>query len=68
MQAFSALRYLVEEADSGGAPSSLRPGCEFHLYFSENLQEGPYLPRLQKPPELRTASGRRDDFFSDAVK
>lgn len=55
MQAIMALRYLVEKADPGATPSALRPGCEFHLYFSENLREGQYLPLA---PEPRPASAR----------
>jgi LacI family transcriptional regulator len=58
MQAFKALRYLVERAVSNTGHASVTPGCEFHLYFSENIQEGLYLPMLPRSPELRLASDR----------
>ena len=58
MQAFKGLRYLVERTDPNTGPTSLSPGCEFHLYFSENLTEGRYLSTPQGSPELRLAHGR----------
>ena len=58
MQAFKGLRYLVERTDPNTGPTSLTPGCEFHLYFSENLREGRYLSTPQRSPELRLAQGR----------
>ena len=59
MQAFKGLRYLVERTDPNTGPTSLQiPGCEFHLYFSENLREEPYLSTPQRSPELRLAHGR----------
>jgi LacI family transcriptional regulator len=43
MQAFSALRYVVERAtsDAGSAPPV--SGSEVRVYFAENLREGSYL-------------------------
>ena len=58
MQAFKGLRYLVERTDPNMGPSSLMPGCEFHLYFSENLREGQYLSTSHNSPELRIVTGR----------
>ena len=58
MQAFKGLRYLVERTDPNMGPTSLTPGCEFHLYFSENSKEGRYLSISQTSPELRLAPGR----------
>jgi LacI family transcriptional regulator len=45
MQIFSALRWLVERSEPGGANKTAPSGCEFRLYFAENLREGPYLPQ-----------------------
>jgi len=60
MQAFKGLRYLVERIESNTSSSSLSFGCEFHLYFAENLREGQYLSTPLRSPELRLAprSGR----------
>jgi LacI family transcriptional regulator len=61
MQAIMALRYLVERADSNTAQAPQTPGCEFHLYFSENLTEGRYLSMWQSSLELRLPPGRASD-------
>ena len=58
MQAFKGLRYLVERTDPNMGPTSLMPGCEFHLYFSENLREGQYLSTSQDSPELGIVTDR----------
>ncbi len=45
MQAYSALRYVVERATAEpGAPQPVFSGSEFRVYFGENLRDGPYLP------------------------
>ena len=54
MQAFKGLRYLVARADPGASPIRLDPGCEFHLYFAENLREGQY---VASSPEFRLGRG-----------
>jgi len=53
MQAFKGLRYLVARADPNASATALSPGCEFHLYFAENLREGEYLATPPRPSELR---------------
>jgi hypothetical protein len=55
MQAFKGLRYLVEHTDPNASSSSLSFGCEFHLYFAENLREGRYLSTPLRSPDLRLA-------------
>ena len=51
MQAFMALRYLVERADTNPAKTSPGSfGCEFHVYFTENVKEGQYLFPDDRPP------------------
>lgn len=51
MQAFMALRYLVERADTNPAKTSPGSfGCEFHVYFTENVKEGHYLFPDDRPP------------------
>jgi len=59
MQAFKGLRYLVERADPNANPTRLSPGCEFHLYFAENLREEPYLSTSPAASALRIAPLRR---------
>ena len=52
MQAFMALRYLVERADTNPAKTSPGSfGCEFHVYFTENVKEGHYLSPDDRPPD-----------------
>ena len=51
MQAFMALRYLVECTNPNAARPSPALGCEFHLYFTENVKEGQYLPADDRPPD-----------------
>jgi len=46
MQIFSALRWLVERSEPGGTNNSAPSGCEFRLYFAENLRDGHYLASL----------------------
>ena len=43
MQAAMALRYLLARLDSNTGNASDVPGCEFHLYFSENVKKRRYL-------------------------
>ena len=55
MQAFSALRYLIERTASDTRPAAAAGGCEFRVYFAENApREGEYLP----PAQDRTAPAR----------
>lgn len=42
-QAFTALRYLVEQTLSSAARTVPTSSCEFRLYFAENVTEGQYL-------------------------
>jgi LacI family transcriptional regulator len=42
-QAFTALRYLVEQTNSIAEKMVPTSGCEFRLYFAENATEGQYL-------------------------
>jgi LacI family transcriptional regulator len=49
MQAFSALRYLVECTTSETGMASTTSGSEFRVYFAENVREGPYLPMASSP-------------------
>lgn len=51
MQGFMALRYLVERLNPDGAGRSPELGCEFHIYFTENVKEGRYLPVEVRPPD-----------------
>ena len=43
MQAFLALRYLVERTNPDPAKTFPPSKCEFHVYFTENVKEGQYL-------------------------
>jgi LacI family transcriptional regulator len=58
MQAFSALRYVVERATSDGGPAAPISGSEFRVYFAENLKEGPYLA-ADAPPRDSARPVRR---------
>ena len=51
MQALLALHYLVECANPN-PPRTLpgSPGCEFRVYFTENVTEGQYLPPDDRGP------------------
>jgi LacI family transcriptional regulator len=42
-QAFTALRYLVEQINSTAERTVPTSSCEFRLYFAENATEGQYL-------------------------
>ena len=50
MQAFMALRYLVECTNPETARASPALGCEFRVYFTENAKEGQYLSADDGPP------------------
>jgi LacI family transcriptional regulator, galactose operon repressor len=51
MQAFMALRYLVECTNSDVDKTLPPSGCEFHVYFTENVKEGQYLSADNRPPD-----------------
>jgi LacI family transcriptional regulator len=55
MQAATALRYLIERLDSNAGKNSRMSGCEFHLYFSENVKEGRYLSTDELSADHRPA-------------
>ncbi len=44
MQAFGALRYVVERTTSDAGSASPISGAEFRVYFAENAKDGAYLP------------------------
>jgi len=51
MQALMALRYFVERAGSDAEKTSPTLGCEFHVYFAENVKEGQYLSVDDRSPD-----------------
>ena len=60
MQASMALRYIIERLDSNAGNTSGPSGCDFHVYFSENVKEGQYLSADNGGPmEVRAAQPKR---------
>jgi LacI family transcriptional regulator len=54
MQAMSALRYLIERTAAESSQPRPLPGCEFRVYFAENVTRGLYLrPSATMPPLIR---------------
>ena len=51
MQAFMALRHLVESTNPNPTKTSSAFGCEFRVYFTENVKEGQYLAGDDRPPD-----------------
>ena len=59
MQATMALRYLIGRLDSNAGKNQRMSRCEFHLYLSENVKEGRYLP--SDDLSVDDATGRQRD-------
>ena len=60
MQASMALGYIIERLDSNAGNTSGPSGCDFHVYFSENVKEGQYLSADNGGPmEVRAAPPKR---------
>jgi LacI family transcriptional regulator len=51
MQAIMALRYLIDRADLNEGKTPPASGCEFHIYFADNVKEGQYLSADDRFPD-----------------
>jgi LacI family transcriptional regulator len=58
MQAFGALRYVVERTTSDSGSASPISGAEFRVYFAENAKDGAYLPATAVPRAPSRPSAR----------
>jgi len=60
MQAFGALRYVVERATAEGPLSTPILGAEFRVYFAENVKDGAYLPAAGGAAPARRGGGTQE--------